>query len=973
MSYKDLKLDDFQIQAFKHIDHDESVIISAPTGAGKTLTVDYAIEHVFKSFKRLIYTSPIKALSNQKFRDFSKEYGRNNVGILTGDVSINRDATILIMTTEVLRNILYVDQGEISNVGYVVFDEIHYINDPERGVVWEESLILLPPEIPVIMLSATIPNAEDIKEWMEAIKNKPFNLIKHFVRPVPLQPFYFNGKLHKYTGEIQVNKKEVLALKKKRKNQRAVKKGRKPENKSYTVFGNDYFSPVDILHEFNASFYPIIYFIFSRKACEKAAKYVYNSDLRFITNKDDYGQIQEHINEYKASFDAIEDLEQISITIDYARKGIAFHHAGCLPIVKEFIETLFAKGLIKVLFATETFAMGLNLPAKSVVFHSIEKFDGVNFRLLLAGEFHQMAGRAGRRGIDTYGNAILVHNLVADNEEIKGIFDGEPEPLESQFRLSYNAICNLLQGRELNDIVGLLKSSYKEFTADKNRVQTNKKSRQQSDDIKREIDTGIDCIKDLSNSEAVQEVEKFIGLTREYKALHAKIELDLRDPKIKSVVESIWNQYLPLGKIIRLKAQRFNKPVLGIIVGLEKEKKVMDERNFFPVIALLETGKTARLLPNEYGIYSMIYPFNKVKPEHYDSETKKYQQLFNEINFNLQQALDTHIIEESKIAEQLIRGSLEEEQIEFIDLSMEKHEVDEVVLEMEKHPCFNCELYYEHKDAFMRLKRLNKKYMAIQKKLMDSENLSYDAFKRMMEVLIDFKFVTKKGELNEKGYVLSNIHHDNDILLAETIHRKLFSGLRPAELVALFAIFSLGRKEKGAFERTPKIKSRRVLNIYNILKSLDQKFQGREASHGIPEVNVTRNFSLRLPELARLWCEGKDLDDLTPMTTMSEGDIVNHLRRVLSLMTQIRNIIIRMDIGISLDLFDEAVALLRRSHVVPTLTEDVTSDLEEESEDTEESEESEEPVRTYEDDLFEFETDEDDSDEDEFMEPQMRF
>ena len=964
MQYKQLTLDNFQVQAFKHIDTDESVIISAPTGAGKTLMVDYAIEHVFKSFKRLIYTSPIKALSNQKFRDFSKEYGRNNVGILTGDVSINRDASILIMTTEVLRNILYVDQGEISNVGYVVFDEIHYINDPERGVVWEESLILLPPEIPIIMLSATIPNAEDIKEWMEAIKNKPFNLIKHFVRPVPLQPYYYNGKLHKYTGEVSVNRKEVLALKKKRKNQRAVKKGRKPENKVHTVFGNDFFSPVDILHDLDNSFYPIIYFIFSRKATQKAAKYVYQSNLKFITNKAEYNEIQNHINEYKSSFDAIEDLEQISVTIDYARKGIAFHHAGCLPIVKEFIETLFAKGLIKVLFATETFAMGLNLPAKSVVFHSIEKFDGVNFRLLLAGEFHQMAGRAGRRGIDTYGNAILVHNLQADNEEIKAIFDGEPEPLESQFRLSYNAICNLLQGRELQDIIGLLKSSYKEFTADKNRVSTNKRSHQQSEDIKKEIDKGIDCVKSLSNTEAVQAIEKYIGLNREYKALHARIELDLRENKTKEVVESIWNQYLPLGKIIRLRTKRDNQSLLGIIVGLDKEKKIMDEHNFFPVVALLETGRTARLLPNEYNIYSMIFPFNKVKPEHYNYETKKYQQLFSEIKFNLQQALDSNVIQEAKITEQLIRTSLENANIEFISHGMEKDEVDEVVVELEKHPCFNCEYYFEHKDAYMRLNRLNKKYSSIKRRLLDSQNLSYDAFKRMMGVLIDFKFVTKKGELNEKGYVLSNIHHDNDILLAETIHRKLFSGLQPSELVALFAIFSLGKKEKGAFERTPKIKSRRVLNIYNIMKSLDQKFQSREHVHDIPEINITRNFSLRLPELARLWCEGKDLDDLTPMTTMSEGDIVNHLRRVLSLMTQIRNIIIRMDIGISLDLFDEAIMRLRRSHVVPTLTEDVSSEVEEQDE---------EEDNLLPEDTFDFDNNEGDADEDEFMEPAVRF
>ena len=970
MQYKNLTLDDFQIEAFKRIEENQSIIISAPTGSGKTLTVDYAIDHVFKNYKRLIYTSPIKALSNQKFRDFSKEHGKNNVGILTGDVSINRDASILIMTTEVLRNILYVDQSELSNVGYVVFDEIHYINDPERGVVWEESLILLPPEIPIVMLSATIPNAEDIKEWMEAIKNKPFNLIKHFVRPIPLEPYYYNGRLNKYTGEIKVNKKEVVALKKKRKNQRAVKKGRKEENKPHTVFGNDFFSPIDILHEFNPTFYPIIYFIFSRKACEKAAKYVYNSDLQFITNKQEKNEIFEHIKEYKSSLDAIEDLEQISITLDYAKKGIAFHHAGCLPIVKEFIETLFAKGLVKVLFATETFAMGLNLPAKSVVFHSIEKFDGVNFRLLMAGEFNQMAGRAGRRGIDTYGNAILVHNLVAANEEIKAIFDGEAEPLESQFRLSYNSICNLLQGRELKDIVSLLKSSYKEFTAEKHRESTNKKTTQQTVDLKREINKGISCIKELSNKEAVNAVEMFIGLNREYRALHARIELQVTDQHTRKAVETVWNQYLSLGKIIEYKSTSEEKILVGIIVGLEKEKKIMDEKNFFPVIALLETGKTKRLLPSQYNIYSMIYPFNKIKPEHYDMETQKHQQLFSEIKFNLNQAKESNIIEESKLAEQVIRASLENDQITFISSAMQKDEVDEIVTELERHPCYNCELYYEHKDEFRRLMRLNKKFNSFQRRLMEAENLSYENFKRMMGMLTDFKFVNKKGELNEKGFVLSNIHHDNDILIAEAIQRKVFSGLNPAELVALFAIFSLGRKEKGAFERTPKIKSRRVLNVYNFLKSMDQKLDSREKIHQIPEINITRNFSLRLAEIARLWVEGKDLDDLTPLTTMSEGDIVNHLRRVLSLMTQIRNIIIRMDIGIPLEIFDQAIAGLRRSHVVPTLTEDVTAD---ETVLKAETNEEKSDVQSIEEDEMDFDLEGGEDDEDEFMEPAMRF
>lgn len=922
MQFKGLTLDEFQIQAFEKIDEKESIIVSAPTGSGKTLLVDYAIENVLNDYKRLIYTSPIKALSNQKFRDFSQEYGKTNVGILTGDISINRDAPILIMTTEILRNMLYLDpEGtELQSLAYVVFDEIHYINDQARGVVWEESLILLPDKISIIMLSATIPNAIDIKNWMESIKQQTFALISHEIRPVPLHPYYYNGTLKKYNGSITSNVKQIKSLRKKQKNQRKKKSGRKREDKLLTVFGNDFFSPIEIVSTFNDSFFPVIYFIFSRKACEKASGFLYESHLN-LTTKTERNEIFRHIKEYQSNFDSIEHLEQVDKLLKFVKRGIAFHHAGCIPILKEFVETLFAKGLVKVLFATETFAMGLNLPAKTVVFHSIEKFDGFDFRLMSAGEFNQMAGRAGRRGIDTYGNAILVHDLRTDDDDIINIFDGESDPLESKFRLSYNSICNLLQGRDLDEIIILLKSSFKEHTAEIVRQVRNKELIRQIELINNQIKKGIPCNKGFDNENSVIELEKFIGLNREYKALHTKISLDTSISENKDPIEFIWNVKLALGRVVSINDKINDNTLLGVIIGHEKDNKIMNEDTFFPTIILAENGTMKRYLPHQYNIFSIIYPFNNIKAKHYEMESKSYLKLFEDIKLNLKHALHSKIIEKvTTLAETLIRKSLEEKNIKVILQKYNEDEYKEIAKELDLHYCNNCELLKNHRRDLIKINRQKVRLNSLTRKLKESENLSYDAFKKMLAVLHDFKFVSKKdNELNNKGYILANVHHDNDVLISELIERKMMTGLKSGELVCLFAMLSLEKKEKGRFERTPRIRNKKIIAIYNELKNIDNKFRTREEIRNVPSINITRGFSLRLVEIARLWADNYDLEDLSPLTTMSEGDIVNHLRRVLNLMTQVRAVIYKFDIGVTKELFDEAIKSLKRSHVVPML------------------------------------------------------
>ena len=532
-SFKGLKLDPFQIESFEKISKSESIIVSAPTGSGKTLLIDYAIhltlnndEMFHNQKKRIIYTSPIKALSNQKYRDFCRDYGKENIGIMTGDVSINREAQILIMTTEILRNILYLSPNDplLNDLNFVVFDEIHYLNDPSRGVVWEESLILLPEEIPLILLSATIPNGKEITDWLNSFKKKKqISLITSFERPVPLETYYFDGNIHPYTDKIELNAKQ------RRKRLKKQKKYVEFQHELPLVYGNDTFSPVEVLKKLDLEYLPAIYFIFSRKACEKAAQAVRQNHLNLLT-EEEKKLIQQRITAFRVSIGNTDMLTQIENALDILLSGIAFHHAGCVPLLKEFIESLFAEGLIKILFATETFAMGLNLPARTVIFHALEKFDGTEFRYLTSSEFHQMAGRAGRRGIDAIGNAIVVLSISSDEDEIRSIIKGTPEPLESQFRLSYNAIANLLESRNEDEIVNLLQSSFKEYSASKIRESKNTELQKQIERLHEKLSVPLQCSKDLSSVNAWNALGRLATLEQEYSVLKSQIKLDFCSP-----------------------------------------------------------------------------------------------------------------------------------------------------------------------------------------------------------------------------------------------------------------------------------------------------------------------------------------------------------------------------------------------------------------------------------------------------------
>ncbi|MBD3264121.1 MAG: DEAD/DEAH box helicase [Candidatus Omnitrophica bacterium] len=435
---RNIELDRFQKEAINCAKNNNSVIVSAPTGAGKTLIAERIIEDSLKHDKRIIYTAPIKALSNQKFRDFSCKYP-DKTGIVTGDVSINRTAPLLIMTTEIFRNTLLVESDSFKECDWIIFDEIHYLDDVERGTVWEESIILLPPEMKMLALSATIPNIDEFTDWLNKIHKVPIKNIIEPKRPVPLH-FYFqcNNQIYNKLKDL----KKAKLVKKNLKN---------PSYKEQYLFTKPNRLSTLLKNINTREWLPCLYFSFSRRRCEELAQEAASYDFLLPEEK-------EKINEFFATlldkFDISSSYHVNSITA-LVKKGIAYHHAGLLPALKEIIERLFQTGLIKVIFTTETFALGVNMPAKTVVFDSLSKFYGRYHAYLKTRDFYQMAGRSGRRGIDEEGYVISrINSSHIDLESLEKIIYGRYEPIKSQLNSCYATILNLynISGNKIFDI-----------------------------------------------------------------------------------------------------------------------------------------------------------------------------------------------------------------------------------------------------------------------------------------------------------------------------------------------------------------------------------------------------------------------------------------------------------------------------------------------------------------------------------------
>ena len=465
MKFKQFTLDLFQEEAIKAIEANNSVVVSAPTGSGKTLIADFIINKHKDDNKRIIYTAPIKALSNQKYKDFSKEYGQDKIGLMTGDIVINPEAKVVIMTTEIYRNMAISKDNDIKNIAYVIFDEVHYINDKERGYVWEESIIYSHKNVRFLALSATIPNAKEFSNWISAIKGHKVETVVATKRNVPLTHKFYDYEL----GLTTLKKiKEAMSIPGYHNVFRRRGGGRGKQERTPQA------DHVELIKTLGKEKTPCLFFTFSRKDCQNKANQL--SKVKIFKRDPKIQKIMsEHFKNMPTDVNKLKSTQVLKSTLP---NGIGFHHAGLLPAIKELVEDLFGQGLINVLYTTETFAVGINMPGKTVCFASLRKYDGISFRTLNTKEYFQIAGRAGRRGIDKEGTVVsMIFRPTFKYKEIKTLTYADIDPIKSQFKLSTNTVLNLLDQHTLEEIEHILRLSffsYQKFGNEYDQVPTKK-------------------------------------------------------------------------------------------------------------------------------------------------------------------------------------------------------------------------------------------------------------------------------------------------------------------------------------------------------------------------------------------------------------------------------------------------------------------------------------------------------------------
>lgn len=638
------ELSDFQKYAIEAITTNNHILITAHTGSGKTLPAEFAIEHLTQQNKKIIYTSPIKALSNQKFYELSLKFPNISFGILTGDIKFNPEAQVLIMTTEILRNtLLYKNSQETNNsliqfqmdmeteLGAVVFDEVHYINDPDRGSVWEESIMLLPPCVQMVMLSATIDNPEKFASWVE---EKPNNSKKVYLAPtnfrvVPLIHYNYNylnegtikflkDKKKEFYSEIKeyINKPLIIKDNKKNYYNDVVQHGRKI--KEYLHKNNIRISPKHILNQIvhylnKNNMLPAICFVFSRKLVESYAENIETS--LFEENSTTPSTIEQEcrmiLQKRISNYNEYIQLNEYQKIVKLLQKGIAIHHSGILPIIREMIELLFSKGYIKLLFATETFSVGLNMPTKTVIMSSFTKFNGSNMRYLFPHEYTQMAGRAGRRGIDIIGHVIHLNNLFDSlyDHEYNNLLNGNPLPLVSRYDISYNTLLTMIKNDETINLKNLSEFSGKSLISvniDQEKNNTKQLIEINNNEYEKLLQS-INYIKYTNNKEKISE---FLELSNklpslranQYKKTKKKIDTILEEKNFSQLID-FHHQLVEKETFIANTKNQHNKlenhfeDKVRIKIDFLKECKFIDESDL-----ITSSGNIGRFLQEVPGL-----------------------------------------------------------------------------------------------------------------------------------------------------------------------------------------------------------------------------------------------------------------------------------------------------------------------------------------------------------------------------------
>lgn len=886
-------LDPFQDTAISCIDRSESVLVSAHTSAGKTVVAEYAIAQSLREKQRVIYTSPIKALSNQKYRELLAEFG--DVGLMTGDVTINPDAGCLVMTTEILRSMLYRGSEVMREVAWVIFDEVHYMRDKSRGVVWEETIILLPDKVHYVFLSATIPNAMEFAEWIVKIHAQPCHVVYTDFRPTPLQHYLFPAAgdgIHLVVDEKGTFREENFqkamasisdnigddpssAEKSKGKKGQTYKGGNK-DGKS------DIYKIVKMIYM--KRYNPVIVFSFSKRDCESLALKM--SKLDFNTDDEREALTKIFNNAIELLPDADKELPQIKNILPLLRRGIGIHHSGLLPILKEIIEILFQEGLLKVLFATETFSIGLNMPAKTVVFTSVRKWDGKGFRWVSGGEYIQMSGRAGRRGLDDRGIVIMMIDEKMEPQVAKGMVKGQADRLDSAFHLGYNMILNLMRVEGISPEF-MLESSFFQFQNAASVPVLEKK------------------LQDLTlNANNIQIDDE--ATVKEYYDL--KKQFDIYQDDLRQVITHPGHilPFLQPGRVIKVKVgdldygwgmvTSFNKRTNkrnpsqtysdheSYIVNVFVYTMFVDSpvnliKSFNPVLPVgirpSNPGEKSRAeyIPITLDSIEKISSVRLRVPDEFKSSGAKKNLL--KTMKDLPKRLPDGIP---------LMDPVESMKIEDNDFKLLLRKIDVLESKMLSNPLHDSARLKDLYEKYNEKVNIESEIKSLKDKILEAQAvIQLDDLRHRKRVLRRLGFTTQNDIIELKGRVACEISTGDELLLTELIFNGTFNDLTCEQCASLLSCFVFQEKAKEVPRLKPEL-AEPLKSMQDMASKIAKVF--KECKIELVEKEYVESFRPELMEVTYAWCKGASFTQICKMTDVYEGSLIRMFKRLEEMLRQ---------------------------------------------------------------------------------------
>ncbi|MEU9981391.1 DEAD/DEAH box helicase [Streptomyces sp. NPDC050856] len=876
----DFELDPFQIEACRALEGGKGVLVAAPTGSGKTIVGEFAVHLALEQGRKCFYTTPIKALSNQKYADLVRRYGPGKVGLLTGDNSVNSEAPVVVMTTEVLRNMLYAGSQSLRGLGYVVMDEVHYLSDRFRGAVWEEVIIHLPESVTLVSLSATVSNAEEFGDWLDTVRGDTEVIVSES-RPVPLWQHVLAGRRtydlfeeetdHGGRGSARREVNPDLVRLARMENQRTYnprdrrrgkvseadrERERRQRSRIWTPGRPEVIERLDA-----EGLLPAITFIFSRAGCEAAVQQCLYAGLR-LNDEEARRRVRETVEARTATIPR-EDLHVLGYYewLEALERGIAAHHAGMLPTFKEVVEELFVHGLVKAVFATETLALGINMPARTVVLEKLVKWNGEQHADITPGEYTQLTGRAGRRGIDVEGHAVVLWQRGMDPVHLAGLAGTRTYPLRSSFKPSYNMAVNLVDQFGRRRSRELLETSFAQFQADKSVVGISRQVQRNEEGLEGYRE-GMTC--------HLGDFEEYARLRRELKDRENELAKQGAVQRRAAAATSL--ERLKPGDVIHVPTGKFAGLALvldpGVPAGRANGHRGVEYGDGPRPLVLTAERQVKRLASIDFPV--PVEPLERMRiPKSFNPRSPQSRR-------DLASALRTKA---GHIAPERHRGRRSE--------AADDREITRLRTALRAHPCHGCDEREDHARWAERYHRLQRDTRQLERRIEGRTNTIARTFDRIVALLTEMDYL-RGDTVTEHGKRLARLYGELDLLASECLREGVWEGLDPAELAACASalVYEARQADDAVAPKLPSGRAKAALGemvrIWGRLDALEEDFR----------INQAEGVGQREPDLgfawaAHQWASGKGLDEVLREAEMPAGDFVRWCKQLIDVLGQI--------------------------------------------------------------------------------------